>query len=325
MNITFEDDCWSHKDSLWQKSLLSLLTLLEMRQQHAVLANPSLMVDWCNTNLPLYTAYFKARLSSAVSRTNSLKINISPTGASVIAINPPWILTAGAAWELINAPLRVMLENDNSDNTFLESTISKFSIWRSDNWIDVGKGGGSAMENDIKTVSTDIVKKWRTFFMFDSDRLHPDELAAGWNPPSGDGCQGHKFEVLCSSIPRERWHRLKRRSIENYLPEIVLNVSNPTTAATLFGASIGEMAHFYNVKNGLRGDGIHPLNPAKSIRAGRCKGFWTSLPSNYITSLEAGFGTKVFDNFCAVPPSHAWSADVLCEMDTLAQALLDAI
>lgn len=181
------------------------------------------------------------------------------------------------------------------------------------------------MEKDIAATASDVAAQWRTFYLFDSDRLHPMELAAGWAPPGGDGCQGHRFELACANLPRNRWHRLKRRSIENYLPQAVLGTVNPAATSTLFGTSVGHMAHFYNIKAGLTGDGVYPPNPKKPVRAARCQGFWTSLPQADIDALERGFGPGVSSEFGNVPANHHWPADVIAEAGDLADALQDAI
>lgn len=325
MIISFDDSCWSLDNDNWKRSLTEVLVLLVLRSQHAVLADPDSMLNWCEEHLPLYVEYFRARLASAQGRANALRINVSPTGAAAVAGNPPWNLTAEATCELVNRPLRLVLENDTSDRLFVESTVSSFSGWCSNGWLTPAMGGGSAMEHDITATAGDVVARWRTFYLFDSDRLHPSELAAGWAPPGGDGCQGHRFEVVCAGMPRERWHRLERRSIENYLPQLVLQGVNPTATSTLFGSSVGTMAHFYNIKRGLAGDGVSPPNPNKAIRANRCHGFWTALPAIEISSLETGFGASISDEFQHVPSTHAWPADVLREMDALSEALQDAI
>lgn len=325
MIISFDDTCWSHQDEDWARGLIEVLVLLAMRQQHALLADPDVMLPWCRDHLNLHVDYFRTRLASAQYRTNAITINISPTGASSVTSAPPWNLTANAARDLVNVPLRLVLENDQSDQMFVASTIPSFSNWCASGWISPAMGGGSAMEKDIAVTTTHVVARWRTFYLFDSDRLHPGELITGWGPPGGDGCQGHNFEVACADLPPARWHRLRRRSIENYLPQVVLNAANPATTSTLFSTSVGAMAHFYNLKKGLAGDGVSPPDPKKSVRASRCQGFWTSLPTAEIAALESGFGPKVSSAFQNVPAHHPWPADVIAEMDDLAAALQDAI
>jgi len=323
--LDFDDSCWAHHDDDWQRSLIELLVLLAIHEQHSLLAAPEAMLPWCSNHLVLYVDYFKTRLASAQLRANALTIRISPNGATAVASAPPWALTARAARDLVSRPLRLVLENDQSDRKFVESTVPSFSGWCVRGWIAPAMGGGSAMGKDIAATSTDIVERWRTFYLFDSDRLHPSELAGSWGPPAGDGCQGHNFESACANMPRERWHRLNRRSIENYLPQPVLNAVNSTATSALFGNSVGVMAHYYNLKKGLAGDGVSPPDPKKAVRASRCQGFWSSLTPADIAALQDGFGPGVSNEFKNVPASHPWPADVIAEMNVLADALQDAM
>lgn len=325
MIIAFEDCCWTSNQDSWNRSLTEALVLLAIRQQHTVVANHNAMLGWCTVHLPLHVDYFKTRLAAGQSRSNALKIKVSSAGSSAVTSDPPWHLSAEAIRELVNRPLRLVLENDLSDRLFVESTVTYFSQWCSTGWISPAMGGGSAMEKDIASTGSDIVAKWRTFYLFDSDRLHPNELHEDWTPPNGDGCQGHKFELACTCLPNARWHRLERRSIENYLPQAVLNNVNPDAASTLFGSSVGRMGHFYNVKQGLKGDGVSPPDPKKSVRAARSQDFWATLSEAEILSLEVGFGRNISDEFRNVASTHAWTPDVLREMDAFSEALQDAI
>ena len=238
---------------------------------------------------------------------------------------PPWNLSAESARDLVNRPLRLVLENNESDRLFVQSTVPSFSAWCARDWIIPEMGGGAAMESEIRRISADAVGRWRTFFLFDSDRLHPAEFDEGWTPPNGDGCQGHNFEMACAAIPSERWHRLERRSIENYLPLSVLSPIEPTATTALFSAAVGRMACFYNMKKGLTGDGVSPPNPSKTVRAARSQGFWTSLTAADVQALEAGFGRHVIEEFNNVPAAQPWPADIIAEMNALADALQDAM
>lgn len=85
------------------------------------------------------------------------------------------------------------------------------------------------------------------------------------------------------------------------------------------------MAHFYNMKLGLKGDGVSPVHANKLARAGRSQGFWTALPQEYVTTLEEGFGSNVADEFEKVPANHPWQASIVTEMNMLADALQDAM
>lgn len=325
MIIDFDDICWSHADVEWKRSLVDLLALLANRPQHAVLAVPDLMLPWCCEHLALHVDYFKTRIASAQARANALKIQITPSGQSAVNVPPPWALTARAAYEVVNQPLRMVLENDQSDRIFVESTVPSFASWCQKGWVEPVMGGGSEMGKKILASGADLTARWRTFYLFDSDRLHPTELHATWAPPGGDGCQGYVFEQACTQMPPERWHRLDRRSIENYLPQAILAARNAATSTALFDVQVGVMAHFYNFKKGLGGDGVHPIAPNKQIRAARSQGFWTSLPMSNVNALQTGFGTNVAEEFNNVASNHVWSSDIVSEMNDLGDAIQDAI
>jgi len=323
--VDFDDSCWPHVDADWQRSLIELLMIVKRSEAHAVLASPGGLLPWCDSHLPLFADYFRVRLASAQPRTNAIKILVHPNGAPQPAGNPPWTLTAEAAASVLSRPLRVVLENDESDRLFLTSTIPSFFVWCKRGWIESVMGGGSAMTPKIASAATDTLARWRTFFIFDSDRLHPSELAVGWTPPRGDGCQGYVFETSCASMPRDRWHRLERRAIENYLPPSILHAIEANLSAALFSPDVGSMAHFYNMKQGLQGDGVSPSEPSQAVRATRNQGFWTSLPQTAVSTLEPGFGRKVSDEFANVPAHYPWPHSVIAEINALTDALQDAM
>lgn len=325
MIIEFEDSCWTNDSPYWIQTLVELLAMLARRHQHALLAKPVEMLSWCQTNLPSHSGYFTTRLASAQIRQNATTLRVSPTGNQQVNADPVWILTADAAANVIDKPLRVVLENNQSDKHFLQSTIPDFKQWCDREWIVADMGGGSAMGADILTTSASYVKKWKTFYLFDSDRLHPNELNSAWSPPGGDGCQGFVFQQRCVSMPPRRWHMLERRSIENYLPQSILGQSDFTKTNVLFDPSVGEMLKYYNFKEGLKGDGVDPVNPRQVIRAARSNGFWTSLPATVVDSLRGGFGTKIADDFTKVPDNYTWPTDIYHEMDILSAAIQDAM
>jgi hypothetical protein len=323
--LDLDDSCWTHADVDWQRNLIELLVLVKRHESHSVLAAPNKMLPWCAQHLPLFYDYFKTRLAAAQPRFNALKIFVSPNGQTNPGNAPPWTLQAEATAHLINQPLRLVLENDETDRRFLTSIIPSFAAWCDRGWVEPSMGGGSSMGGKITAAGNDMVTSWRTFFVFDSDRLHPSEFSTGWTPPVGDSCQGHQFETLCAVLPSVRWHQLKRRSIENYLPDVVLHPLNANLTAALYSQTVGQMAHFYNMKNGLNGDGIIPPNPISTPRAARSQGLWTALPPLAQSTLELGFGRKVADEFKNVPNHYPWSAPVVAEMAALADAIQDAI
>lgn len=327
MILEFDDACWTHDNDDWKRSLIRLLVALETREQHAVLATPNAMLIWCEQYLRLSTDYFKTRVGSAQARANALELKIHPSGANVVSGSPPWTLNADTACGVVERPLRLVVENDMSDTGFVATLIPSFPSWHSHRWVEPVMAGGNPMLAKIKAASANDVERWRTFFMFDSDRLHPDEFLPSWVPPKRplDACQGHEFETACAGMPRERWYRLRRRSIENYLPEVVLRLVDPTATDSLFSDSVGQMAHYYNMKTGLSGDGVFPANPNKSVRAARSQGFWLALPTADQRALERGYDEKIAKTFANVPLNHAWHPDVIAEMTALSDAIQDAM
>lgn len=325
MILEFDDACWNEESIDWKRGLLELLALLANRNQHSLLARREPMLSWCESHMPSHVDYFKARLAAAQLRTNALRILISVAGADDVNSDPPWNLNVRSAYKLVNEPLRVVLENDQSDRSFVESTIPSFASWCSKGWVQPVMGGGSVMKKKISITNSDSMARWRTFYLFDSDRLHPSELATGWTPPRGDGCQGHVFQSECGGMPAGRWHMLGRRSIENYLPEPLLMARNPAVTTALFNAAVGSMAEFYNYKKGLAGDGVHPIVANQAIRAKRSQGFWVALPPPLPDELKHGYGNDVAEEFANVPPNHTWPLTILTEMDQLSETLQDAI
>ena len=91
----------------------------------------------------------------------------------------------------------------------------------------------------------------------------------------------------------------------------------------------GGYEDFYNMKQGLRGDGVSSGDPKdlekKLVRASRSQGMWTGLSQNEVKHLEPGFGKDVAEEFKNVPKNFSWSLPVRTEMNRLADALQDAM
>lgn len=336
MNIYFEDSCW---EATQDAHLLRLLTTLERRDQHGIFADVTRLSHWCQQQMPGYVELLQLRIAKNVPRTNAIKLYICPTGAAQITQDPPWTLNAEAALPLIDQGLKLFLENNESDWRFLCALHPEIYKWKVKGWIDVQMGGGSAMKTTIEHTSQAIDLKWRHFFMFDSDRLHPDELDLSWTVPSGDGCQGFQFERACAHIPQRHWHRLNRRSIENYLPFPLLRTSKATCATALENPAVKnfvlkraegapvqwDMSKFYNMKKGLNGDGIHPPNSNKAKRAARSQAFWSNLSPSLKNDLENGFSDNIAEEFKNIPPNFAWPNDISDEIETFISLLQDAL
>lgn len=327
MNIVISDAAWFVDERNWETQLGTLLIELLQHPSHSVDADAGLMLKWCEGRIPLYAEELRALLLRSNPRANACEVTVQPDGSALLAGPPPWCLTASAALPLIRQPLRLFLENDDADWSFLCSVVASIAALKTRTALEVMHGGGSELLRKIADAGADDMKKWRSFFMFDSDRLHPSELHAGWSAPSGDGCEGFQFQEACknANIPTTRWHMLRRRSIENYLPQRVLEQENPDCTSVLFSMNIGEMLYFYNMKGGLEGDGIWPPNHKKHVRSRRSQSRWDALSSDEKNSLSADFGRSIADKFKSLPKNQSWDAEILDEGLNIASALLDAI
>lgn len=327
MNVILADSCWSRTDSAWVHEFCEILVALGRRAHHPIAGDSALMEKWCQSQIPAYIEILTARLLGSTLRSNAIQITIAPNGHSNVAGSPPWTLTAQAALPLVERPLSVFLENDESDFLFLRSLSAGIDGLVGSRAVEIIHGGGSNMQTKIVRAGSHVLTQWRSFFVFDSDRLHPVELAPGWGPPGGDGCQGHIFETACTAqkMPKSRWCMLRRRSIENYLPLDVLAVRDAGCASVLFSPQVGSMLHHYNMKKGLKGDGIWPADPRKTIRASRTQGAWDVLPETSKDGLQSGFGPDVAEEFRNVSPTHQWESDILAEADAMFAALYDAL
>ena len=101
--------------------------------------------------------------------------------------------------------------------------------------------------------------------------------------------------------------------------------AQPGSGIALSMSAVGIMSSYYNMKNGLQGDGIHPPNPDKRIRAMRSRGTWAALPPPVIDALKPGFGRTVSDHFATLPPSVSWASDILAETSRLSDIIQDAM
>lgn len=327
MNVTLEDSCWARHDQGWSLSLSLLLVELAQHPHHQLSADAVLLREWCRERIPTFSDLLETRLISSNLRSKSIDIRVTPEGKDAVLGPPPWTLMPDATRTLVEAPLQLYLENDESDWGFISAVDRRAGDLLSRKSLQKFHGGGSDMTKKIEKAGGDAVLRWRTFFMFDSDRLHPDELHPDWTTPRGDGCQGLEFAKACreQNLSSASWHMLRRRSIENYLPTALLTELSPACTETLLSASVGNMRHHYNMKFGLEGDGIWPQNPDKLNRASRTRGAWDALSADDKQRLRTGYGKKVAEQFKDVPSEHRWEPEVIDEVGKIIEALLDAV
>lgn len=329
MKVIIEKECWTCDDAEWRADLVGLLDALRVHKQHSVQTRVDSLKEWCVEEAPSLLGSLLGRVNQSQPRADAVELRVHPDGVESVEHDPPWRLHAKTAASLVRQPLQLYLENVKNDANFLRAVLPELAQWESAKLLKLEHGGGSDMTTTIKDVALNGAARWRTFFLFDSDRLHPDELAPGWSAPSRDGCEGWQMHQALENakMPPSRRHQLNRRSIENYLPQSLLSQRDATRAEALHSSAVGRMSWFFNMKKGFQHDLFIKGDPERPnhIRAARSRGFWTSLPEEIQAALRQGFGDDVATLFPQVPPDHAWPPDVRDEVAKLHIALLDAL
>lgn len=200
------------------------------------------------------------------------------------------------ALALAQMPFRLYVENSRNDRKFLLTFASdeqreRFIQLEKKSGIIFINGGGitelkAQIEADINSGFTMPDYAW---VMFDSDSLQPGRASA----------QAVDLAASCDRLGVMRT-QLSRRSIENYIPKSELrtwaylgrkknNISRDKRIATFLGyvELPSDLAHHYNMKNGLEQDRKRYDYPGDVIYA--------DLPLKIKKGLALGFGGNVAD------------------------------
>lgn len=236
------------------------------------------------------------------------------------------VLTLQDALALLNERLVILLEDEANDWAFLKAILAPeeraiLCEHEQERWLEVVHGGGSKILPILRKRLKSPQQALRTFVMFDSDRMHPDELKPGWEPQVGkNDCHALKYEkALDKKYPNHYW-RLARRFIESYmpLPELAKWAKKANKDEVYHGfASLDEPQRwYYNMKSGFVGD-----NEAAKKRQGI---LYASVPDAQRTSLATGFGKTLADHYAARKPDaeFVWDEKALMERDDAVPKLL---
>ncbi len=225
------------------------------------------------------------------------------------------------AARLLAEPLGLLLENFEHDKDFLTAHLPpwlarELDLQIKEGWVLVLNGGGSVLGAHLDERADDRVRCLRTWIMFDSDRLHPDEHDPNWDgkAPSGRdaSCQALKWERTCSEIYPRRFWALHRRSIENYMPENELENSpsqelDHLDRVSAFTRMSRDQRWHFNMKKGRNGDTTEPA-------CSRARDLYAALPEPDKLLLQGGFGRNLSDQFKAAKQRpFAWDNDARVE------------
>ncbi len=226
------------------------------------------------------------------------------------------------ALRLLRNPLRVLIEGPK-DEAFLRRTVPRsyretFERWLHQDMLRLDyRGGVENLQQAIEQECADRTRHLRMFTVFDSDARKPDE----------PGDPSRRLARLCGRRA-VRHHMLKRRAIENYIPEPALERWMKKSHPRDFDArwlpklrAFRQLApiqrQHYNMKKGLRADEEGPgladlydgLAQSPEVRP----------------QLEEGFGDAVADAFKDELPDAWREADgQTAELTQLFEALLRA-
>lgn len=221
---------------------------------------------------------------------------------------PRWLDTAelplDVALQLLSQPLSVVVEGARSDRDFLLAVADRHQRQalmegQEKQWLRFDHGGGlEEMWERLREMGPRPQLIRRSFWIFDSDALAPDL-------PSPES---ERLRRLCKRY-RAQFHRLARRTAENYIPlpalrEIWARQKSPQTRkrkVRAFEKLGSSQRHHFNMKSGLAGDREriveYERRPKTSKIASEAEKLYEGLETGIREVLQSGFGSKIRDLF----------------------------
>lgn len=216
--------------------------------------------------------------------------------------NPDWsddeaILPLDQALQVLEEKLSFLVEDERNDWNFVRGMMLQSQRERLQNYVDMGwaepvHGGGTGIRARLEARLGKPHKLLRTVMIFDSDRLHPDELKEDWNPEQSGikehECPAFDWERFAKKTLGSRYWRLKRRFIESYMPiselEIAAGAQNKMDAFNAF-CTMSEVCRWhYNMKGGFAKDATHQQ---------RHLDLYSAVKEDEKRALDNGFGKKL--------------------------------
>lgn len=231
--------------------------------------------------------------------------------------------------------LGILVENADNDWSFLLGVLrvvlrapelSRMDRAVKERWAVPLHGGGDTLGARLNARLEDVATRLRTFVMFDSDRLHPEEFAPSWTPERPGqrpvACEAFHWELRAQAALPDRYWRLQRRFIESYMPkdELAHGAARGTHADAVeaFLRMNRDQRWHFNMKKGFQGD-------SRRDDWERCRDLYDSLnerPEDR-RALEKGFGGTLADLYQeALTRAFAWDAEAQEEASTVKRKLL---
>lgn len=211
------------RDDLGELPELLAIVRLGFRNRHRVYLDPPghPLDGWLNSRPKGEAAWVRAAFECSLRSqpaTERVEVRVVE-GATRWTENPPELCIADA-YRLAHMPLRLLLEDFDDDADFIRWAGRALEgphwirVFRSleRGWAEVEHGGGNtSMRRKVEVL--DNFHARRTWVMFDHDGLVPGDANR-----SGDS----RRLLECCDAQGVRRHPLHRRSVENYLPPVLL-------------------------------------------------------------------------------------------------------
>lgn len=226
-------------------------------------------------------------------------------------------LSLANALAVLNEPVGILLENKATDWAFLRKIMRQQDRETLDRaidkrWAEPLHGGGNDLQKNLESRLAKAVQGLRTFVMFDSDRLHPDEWDEDWD--QGD-CQALVWERIAKANMPLRYWVLRRRFIESYMPRTELEVVASEEMVDAFFRLSQAGRWYYNMKLGFKKDD----NRQDSARR---KELSKAANENDWNILASGFGKDLATRYSEATNEFAWDAAARAEADEILPRLM---
>ncbi|MBC3918056.1 hypothetical protein H8L32_11260 [Undibacterium sp. CY18W] len=281
---------------------------------------------------PLYKKFFlDSYREAATYPSERAAIKIDLVGSSQWDIPIP-VVTLNDALKVLTEKLVILLENAENDWYFLLGIMNsrdraRMCDYVAKGWAEPGHGGGDTLGMIMDNRIQHHWKALRTFVIFDSDRLHPDEFDENWTPvrqgQQPSSCNAYEWEVTAKQFLANRYWMLSRRFIESYMPQNELTLATAAkpcqdAIAALFSMSNEQRWH-YNMKAGFIKDGSrHDIE--------RCKNLYDNLTPEKKQILANGFGRTLAKHYKnSITSQFTWDAEALAEANSVLPKLLNML
>lgn len=284
------------------------LLVLACQGRHTVFVDPpTSLTTWLASLDPLSQSSFTSAIDFCARQATTFPpdaatIHIVQSGITAWA-DPVATLKLDDALEVLRESLGVFVENSENDWHFLCKIMRPSERKRIENavrkgWVTPLHGGGSTLLAQVESRTQNLSKALRTFVLFDSDRLHPDECAKDWMPirpgkPRAT-CQAYEWEQVFQLKLTKRYWMLQRRFIESYMPLSEIGAASSkqvhADAVEAFTRIPTAGRWYFNMKEGFAGD-------EKRHDKERCQDLFAHLSQQDRIALEKGFGSKLAHHY----------------------------